>query len=328
MDYYLGIDIGGTKTAVVIGSCAPGDELTIHGRHEVPTGELSSPGDAVGRIGDLATSLLRSVGGPASTSSLTRAGISCGGPLDGRRGVILSPPNLPGWDEVPITQLVADRLRVPAALMNDADAGALAEYRLGRGRGRKNLCFLTFGTGIGAGLILNGAVYEGSTNAAGEIGHVRLSEWGPVGYGKAGSFEGFCSGGGIVQLAHTILLEQEQRGKRSSSLHEADNRAAITARDVFEAAGAGDALARHIVDVVADHLGRGLAVLVDVLNPELIILGGIFGRAERLLRPGMEAALEREAISSSVATCEIAPAALGGQIGDYAALCVALEGRT
>src|SRR5690606_15592063 len=132
---------------------------------------------------------------------LAAIGISCGGPLDSRRGVILSPPNLPGWDRIPVVEVFQQAFKVPVALQNDANAGALAEWLWGAGRGSHNMIFLTFGTGMGAGLILNGQLYSGTNDLAGEVGHIRLAPDGPVGYGKAGSFEGFCSGGGIKQLA-------------------------------------------------------------------------------------------------------------------------------
>lgn len=142
-------------------------------------------------------------------------GISCGGPLDSRRGVILSPPNLPGWDEVPVKAYFERETGAPAMLRNDADACAVAEWRYGAGRGCRNMVFLTFGTGFGAGLILNGALYSGSCDMAGEIGHIRAPgdpAYRPVGYGKSGSFEGYCSGGGIAELGRAIALEAHPAG--------------------------------------------------------------------------------------------------------------------
>ena len=110
-------------------------------------------------------------------------GISCGGPLDSKKGLILSPPNLPGWDNVPVTKLLSEALQVPAFLQNDADACAIAEWRFGAGQGCENMVFLTFGTGLGAGLILNGKLYQGASGMAGEVGHLRLFDNGHIGYG-------------------------------------------------------------------------------------------------------------------------------------------------
>ena len=138
--------------------------------------------------------------------NLKRIGISCGGPLDSKKGIIFSPPNLPGWDNVPITRILSDEFGVETALQNDANACALAEWLMGAERGHSNMIFLTFGTGMGAGLILNGRLYSGTNDLGGEVGHIRLAKTGPVGFGKAGSFEGFCSGGGIAQLAKSIVF--------------------------------------------------------------------------------------------------------------------------
>lgn len=132
-------------------------------------------------------------------AEIRSVGISCGGPLDPVRGIIQSPPNLPGWCDVPITEIVRAKTGVPVFLQNDANACALAEWRFGAGRGTQNMVFLTFGTGLGAGIIVNGGILNGASGMAGECGHVRLASDGPVGYGKAGSFEGFCSGGGLAR---------------------------------------------------------------------------------------------------------------------------------
>ena len=132
-------------------------------------------------------------------------GITCGGPLDSKKGLIMSPPNLPKWDKIPITKIIEDNFNVPVFLQNDANACALAEWRFGAGKGTNNMIFLTFGTGLGAGLILDGRLYAGTNNLAGEIGHIRLAKDGPLGYDKKGSFEGFCSGAGIARLAKKIL---------------------------------------------------------------------------------------------------------------------------
>lgn len=132
----------------------------------------------------------------AEGADFSAIGISCGGPLDSRRGIVFSPPNLPGWDKVPITKFFSERFHVPCFLQNNANACVLAEWKWGNGKNLDNVVFPTFGTGMGAGLILNGKLYEGAKGLAGEIGHMRLARHGPVGYGKAGSFEGVCSGGG------------------------------------------------------------------------------------------------------------------------------------
>lgn len=141
-------------------------------------------------------------------------GVSCGGPLDTNRTHICCPPNLPLWDNVPVVDYLESRLDIPAKLENDADACALAEWRCGAGKGCDSMIFLTFGTGLGAELILTGRLYTDASGMAGEVGHVRLTEHGPSGYGKFDSFEGYCSGGGIAQLGKSYARRERQLGKK------------------------------------------------------------------------------------------------------------------
>lgn len=281
-----GLDIGGTKCAFLIGDV----KGTVLKRREVATA-------AYPRWQELLTALLPETGRPLAI------GVSCGGPLDEERGYILSPPNLPGWDEVPIVSWLEQRYRSPAFLQNDANACALAEWRFGAGAGTRNMIFLTFGTGFGAGLILDGRLYRGTNGMAGEIGHVRAAANGPVGYGKAGSYEGFCSGGGIRQLAE---------GK--------------SAKQVAELAEAGDQGMREVLSISAEKLGMSLSLLIDLLNPECIVIGSIFARAEKWFRDTMEQVIAREALPASASVCRVVPAALGDAIGDIAALTVAICG--
>lgn len=199
---------------------------------------------------------------------------------------------------------------------------ALAEWKFGAGRGTQNMEFLTFGTGLGAGLIINGALYSGTNDNAGELGHIRLSKFGPVGYGKVGSFEGFASGGGITQSAKMFLMEKFQKGE-SVEWCKPEDINTVTAKMVAEAANAGDELAIKIYKVSAEYLGLGLSILIDILNPEMIVIGSIFTRSEHLIRPFMQKVIDEEALSYSNQVCKIMPAALGEKIGDYAALSVA-----
>ena len=291
-----GLDIGGTKCALVIGD-RTGKVLA---RWQVATADYGADWQR------LINDLLKNAEG-IYTRPLA-AGVSCGGPLSSARGVIMSPPNLPGWDDVHIVEWLQNRLSVPAFLQNDANACALAEWQFGAGRGCNNMVFLTFGTGMGAGLILDGRLYAGTNDMAGEAGHMRLAPDGPEGYGKRGSFEGFCSGGGIRQLA------QMELGKD------------LSCKQLCELADAGDADARCVLEKSADYLGRALAVLIDILNPERIVIGSIYARAERHFKDGALSAIRREALSLSSGVCEIVPAGLGDSIGDIAALSIAWNG--
>lgn len=319
----VGIDIGGTKCAVVLGEPKRGGGgVSILGKRLFPTPPM--PGETIDRLCGAIDSLLGEF--RIAPEGLAGIGISCGGPLDSARGRILHPPNLPGWDDVPIADLLEARYGIRPRLDNDANACAVAEWKFGAGIGCENMIFLTFGTGLGAGLILGGKLYRGASGMAGEIGHMRLADFGPVGYGKAGSLEGFCSGGGIAQLARQKTLERIQLGEKPALSPTIAKLDSITAKTVHDAANAGDALALEIFTVCGEYLGRGLSVLIDLLNPERIILGGIYCRCEHLLYPAMRSALERESLSISRGACDIMPARLGEAIGDYAALALLSDG--
>ena len=302
---YIGIDIGGTKCAVVLG-----DSNGILKKVAFPTQECKQ---TITKILDIAESF-----GKADA-----VGISCGGPLDSRRGIIMSPPNLPGWDNIPIAELVTERLGIPAYLQNDANACALAEWRFGAGRGAQNMAFLTFGTGLGAGLILNGRLVDGANGMAGEIGHVRLTEDGPIGYGKAGSAEGYCSGGGIARLGRAMAGDALSRGETLPYCKTEEELENINAKLLADYARAGEPLAKQVYDISGRMLGKTLSILIDLLNPEVIVIGSIFVRAGDLLIPEMNRELEREAIPLSRSVCRIVGAELSEEIGDLAALAVA-----
>ena len=318
MEVYLGIDIGGTKCALVIGD-AQGEVL------QKVRFETTDKDETLARIMQTAGELISLAEMQGNT--VRAIGVSCGGPLDSRAGLIQSPPNLPGWDNVPIVQMLKDAFGLPCALCNDANACALAEYRLGAGRGCESMVFLTFGTGMGAGLVLGGKLYVGANDNAGEIGHVRLAPDGPVGYYKKGSFEGFCSGGGLAQLGASYAKDAMQRGIPCSFCKSEDELDKITAKALAKAADAGDEVALAVWDKCAEMLGQGLALLVDVINPERIVIGSIYARSGHLLQEGMQRALAREALPAALAACEIVPAALTESVGDKAALCVAMMAK-
>jgi glucokinase len=297
----IGLDIGGTKTAVALW----GLEGRLVARRafdtEGPAAEL------IRRAADTIRDLADESG--VSRGSLAGIGISCGGPLDAEAGLVLSPPNLPSWDAVPVARLLSAATGLPAWLENDANACALAEWRWGAGRGCRSMAFLTFGTGLGAGLILDGRLYRGASGLAGEVGHLRVAEDGPLGYGKRGSWEGFCSGGGLARLC------EERLGLRR------------TAKEICDEARSGDAAALRIVEESAAYLGRGIAMLMDTLNPERIVVGSVFARSEALFRPAMEAAIAAEALPGTRERCLVLPAGLGDLLGDWAALGVVMDRR-
>lgn len=322
--YLVGLDIGGTKTAILLGRLSPteGEPPQVVRRLAFATNP-SDPSPTLARICEEIAALLDGCGGQRPLG----IGVSCGGPLDSRRGVVLSPPNLWGWKETPVKALLEERFGLPVWLQNDANACAVAEWKYGAGQGCRSMAFLTFGTGLGAGLILDGRLYSGASDMAGELGHIRLADTGPVGYGKAGSFEGFCSGGGLAQLGRIRALEQLQQGKTPGFCPAADQLDRITAKSLAQAAEQGDELALEVYRECGRWLGKGLSVLVDLLNPERIVIGSIFSRSEELLRQSMEEVLKRECLPRALTAVRIVPAQLGETVGDLASLSVAVLGE-
>ncbi|MDD4143972.1 MAG: ROK family protein [Prolixibacteraceae bacterium] len=314
--YYIGLDIGGTKCAVIAGD----DQFNIFRKVRFDTKTERGVNNILAEFFEKIDELLLHL----PKERLSRIGISCGGPLDSEKGIILSPPNLPGWDQIPIVEIFSKRYSVPVSVQNDANACALAEWLMGAGKGTRNMIFLTFGTGMGSGLILNGRLYTGTNDLGGEVGHVRLATDGPVGFGKAGSFEGFCSGGGIAQLAKKIVKEKTDKGIDVEFCKDLTESGELTAREIAGAARDGNPVADEIIKISAEYLGRGLAVLIDIINPECIVIGSIYARNESMFRPHVERLLKEEAIPAAVEACKIKPAMLGESVGDYAALCVAL----
>ena len=314
--YNLGIDIGGTKCAVILGNVTDSASLSdiIVDKRSFPTDPARGWQAVTEEILSAGDALLAANG--LTAADVRAAGISCGGPLDSRRGLILSPPNLPDWDNVPITHIIGEHFDCPAVVQNDANACAVAEWKFGAGKGLKNMIFLTCGTGMGAGLILDGRLYAGTNDMAGEVGHIRLAEDGPVGYGKAGSFEGFCSGGGIKRLGERMMAQAKAQSRDSALFTEPN----LSARTIALAAKAGDSLAKEIYHESAKRLGQALAILIDVLNPEAIVIGSIYTRDTALFRETVLDVIKDEALSSAADVCKILPAALTENIGDIAAL--------
>lgn len=318
--YYIGFDVGGTKCAVSL-AAVEGENIRILNKEKFPTVK-NEPDTVLDQFAQVLDWVLENA--QLSYSDIEAIGISCGGPLDSVRGIVQSPPNLPGWDDIAIVDYFQKRTGIRAALQNDANACAVAEWKFGAGRGTQNMVFLTFGTGLGAGLILNGALYSGTSDMAGEIGHVRLARRGPVGYGKEGSAEGFCSGGGIAQLGIMAVDRELAKGNTPRLLQRAGGRENITAKLIAELAiNENDALCKKIYRECGRRLGETLSILIDLLNPERIILGGVYMRAEALIVPSMRKVLDKETIPYAENVCEILPAGLGESIGDYAAIAVA-----
>lgn len=304
-DLVAGVDIGGTQCSVNLAHFSTsGLELLV--RQQFATDVQRGPDAIVSDIERRLRDLL------SDSPTPVMVGVSCGGPLDPDLGVIKSPPNLPGWDDIPLAERLQSSLGIPCVVENDANAGAVAEWSVDAGRRVDNLVFLTFGTGLGAGMIVGGEIYRGAGGLAGEVGHWRLGgETGPSNYGKQGSFQGFCSGTGIVEWY------RHWRGAAPDR--------SVSAEMLADRARTGDLVAKRVFDQAAHQLGRGIAMLIDAFAFEVVVIGGIFVYANDLLQAGMEDVLAAEAHPKLLENCTVRQARLAALLGSYASCFVGLQ---
>ncbi|HWG03271.1 MAG TPA: ROK family protein [Trebonia sp.] len=306
MTHVLALDIGGTKLAAGVVD----DAGKVAGFQAAPTMNHEGPDPVIARLFALARRALRAAPGPP----VAAVGIACGGPLDGRRGVIMSPPNLPGWDRVPIGPLAEAEFGVPFVLLNDATAAAWGEYRFGAGRGPRSMIYLTVSTGVGGGAVVGGRLHTGTTGNGGEFGHVMVRPGGRAcRCGRVGCLEAYASGTSIAERAD----ERVRRGEATVLAGDEP----LTSAAVASAARAGDRLAAEVWDEATRCLGDALTDFVNVFEPGIVVLGGGVTRAgEQLLGP-VRAIVERNAISPAV----LSYASAGEAAGVVGAGAVALD---
>jgi glucokinase len=313
-DLVLALDVGGTKLAAGV---VAGDGRVLSMRVE-PSRREEGPQRMIERHLEIGRAAVADSG--VAWSTIRSVGIACGGPLDPAAGIIQSPPNLPGWDGVPLVRMVSEALERPTVVDNDATAGALAEWWFGAGRSRnvRHLVYLTISTGVGGGLILDGRVYRGAALNAGELGHLTVEYLGrQCGCGRRGCLEAYVSGTNIAARAREALAAGE-----ASSLGAIQ---VVRAEDVAMGARAGDRLAARIWDETTAMLGSGIANVLDVFNPELVVLGGGVTRAgDQLLGPVREIAL-RDAMPPAAGAADVVLAELGDRLGVVSAAAVAFE---
>jgi glucokinase len=285
----------------------------------VPARREEGPTVMIDRLIELGREAVKSSGVP--WDGIPAIGMACGGPLDPESGVILGALHLPGWDGIQLTGIVSDALGRPAVVDNDATAGAMAEWWYGAGRGGsvRDLIYLTISTGVGGGLILDGRPYRGAAGNAGELGHLTIDWQGrECRCGRRGCLEAYASGTNIAARADEALASSVE----PSRLRALDN---VTARDVAEAAAAGDVLASRVWDETTAILGSAVTTILDVFNPELVILGGGVTRAgDQLLQPVREAALAG-AMAPAAGAGNVVLAQLGDSVAVISAACVAFE---
>jgi glucokinase len=325
----LALDVGGTKLAAGV---VTSDGTVLSFRH-LPTEVHQGPEKVVERLVALGHRVLADAGGTGGP--VDAVGIGCGGPLDPVTGTILGPPGLPGWDSVPLVRLVEEAFGLPTVLENDGTAAALGEYRWG-GWEVRDLVYLTVSTGLGGGVVLDGRLRRGAAGQGGELGHIVIDWQGRrCGCGQRGCAEAYVSGTAIAARATEALATGPPVGptdrpaarpagppREASALSAVES---VSARDVAIAARAGDPLAREIWDETTAMLGRVVAVVVNVFEPELVVLGGGVTRAgDMLLDPVRRAALA-QAMPPAAAAARVELSRRGPQVGVLGAAAIAFD---
>lgn len=314
--FVLGLDIGGTKLAAGV-STLTGEVL---GWQLEPTRREEGPMAVMARLIDMGRWAIADAGVPLA--AVKAVGIGCGSPLNRHTGVVQSPSHLPDWVDVPVTQMVTDALGLPAYLDNDANAAALGEHRFGAGKGVQNMVYLTVSTGIGGGVILDGRLWLGQRDAAGEIGHTSVIWNGrPCGCGRRGCLEAYASGTGIAARAREAVLG----GEPSVLTALAGDVTRLTAEHVVAAARQGDPVAVRLWDETLQVLAAGIANAANTLAVELVVLGGGVTRAGDALFEPVRRLVTSQLFRPLPDVVTVVPARLGDQVGVLGAAAVALD---
>jgi len=258
-----------------------------------------------------------------SSASIKGVGVGSPGPLDTKKGIIHFAPNLAGWNNVPLVSFLGDQLKLPIFLENDANAAALAEWWIGAGKKVDNLVLLTLGTGVGGGIIIGGEVLHGAWDTAAEIGHMIIHAGGLVcGCGKRGCLEAYASATGVIKRTVSLMKAGEDTVLRELVHGHLED---ITCELVYRAAERGDELSREIAEETAKYLGIGIASIVNIINPEMVILsGGMTAAGDLLFKPVRKYAREY-ALEAAIRGVRIVPAKLGGNTGALGAAATVLK---
>lgn len=319
--YLVGVDLGGTN--IVVGAM-PADGSAVHAVHSEPTRAHDGADAVTGRIVRLVEDVIAATCDETGATRADFAGVGIGapGPLDRASGVVLITPNL-GWTNYPLRDRVSAAVGLPAALDNDANCATLGEWWIGAARGAQHAIGLTIGTGIGGGLILNGALYHGASGIAGEIGHTSIETNGRrCNCGNYGCLEAYASGTAIATRAREALQSGEM--SRLAALVDGDLER-ITAQTVYSAAELGDTVALHVVRETARFLGTGIANLLNIFNPDVVVIaGGVTQAGDALFEP-LRAEVRRRAFKPAVDVCRIVPGVLPGTAGVAGAVAAFLQ---
>lgn len=309
MKYIVGIDLGGTniKTAIV------SEEKKIISKVSVPTPAQEGPEAVMDKMADSVLTLIKNSN--LSKEDILAVGIGAPGPMDWRTGIVFSPPNLPGWHNVPLAEEMRKRLQLPCYVENDANAACYGEYWLGAGQGCECIAVFTLGTGVGGGIVVFNQLLRGIDGTAGELGHLKVQRDGRLcGCGSRGCLEAYASVTGMIKTA----IEGIEKGRKTILLEMCNNNPHnITGKMISEAAEKGDEFAQEVFYETAVWLGLGIASVVNMLNPEKVILcGGMIGAGERLFKPVRETVM-KNAFEVPAKRCQIVPAGLGEDSGVF-----------
>jgi len=301
----IGIDVGGTNVKLALVS--PDGKIIYS--NSIPTHAEMGYEYTINNIKEAIHTLLKET--DSKEKDIQGIGFGFPGQVDYKSGVVRLAPNIPGWVDIPIAKMIEDEFHIPTRVDNDVRCAALGELNFGAGKGCENLICITVGTGIGSGLIVNGKLVRGASNAAGEIGHIKLQMLdGPIcGCGDTGCLEAFASGPSIVAMAEAYIS-----GGKSTKYRELAN-PDITPYVVYEAAKAGDPVAKRIFIITGEYIGIGLASVINLLNPEKVIIGGgVAASGDYLMEPIRET-VKKRAMKIAGEAVEIVPAQLGNTAG-------------
>ena len=322
--FIVGVDLGGTNIVV----CAIArDGSRQFGLHSEPTHSHEGSEGVIQRMARMVNATIdttmREAGVPRS--AMLGVGVGAPGPLDRKAGVVLVAPNL-NWQNIPLRDRMTELTGLPAALDNDANCATYGEWWIGAAKGARNVIGITIGTGIGGGIILDGKLYHGSSDVAGEIGHTTIDQTGRrCGCGNYGCLEAYASGTAIAERAREALSFEQ--ASMLPDLVDGDI-ARITAATVYAAAAQGDAVALEIVRDTARFLGTGIANLLNVFNPDCVVVaGGVTQAGEALFGP-LRAEVRRRAFKPAVDACRIVPGILPGTAGVVGAVATFIAQST
>jgi glucokinase len=316
MKYAIGIDIGGTKISLVLGT----EKGKILARREIATGIRTKTAACIKElVSNLRALILHACVPP---KKILGVGVGCPGPVDSSKGTLPRSPNLPGWKGIPLRNILQKATGLPVFLANDANAAALGEKFFGAGKKVQDLIYITVSTGVGGGIVMNGELHEGAGCVAGEIGHMSVVPEGRrCGCGKRGCLEAYASGTAIVNN-----VRDRMTSKNTSLWKFLRGNKRVGAKQVGMAAREGDKLAIESYRSAGYYLGIGIANLLNILNPEKIVIGGgVLKTAPKIFWRTMIKSVKQHAWPEAFRTAKIVPSLLKGHVGDHGALALVFK---